>query len=603
MNPEPVAALDAAFLAVETPTMPLHVMAVAILEAGDGSPGITGIARLVGRRLADMPRMRSRALRVPFGLDHPVWVDVPDFDLERHVRRASLPPPGGPSELQAFLGDVAGSPLDPAHPLWQLTVVEGLESGHLALVAKVHHCLFDGVSGIAALAGIFDPQPDGAGGPGAASTGTRTGAQIGRSGDVPGEPWAGQGSAAGDGVGGLGAGEEPPSAGDGVGGPCLGEEPPPSAGGHRPGPGADLSNVLASVARRWSRRPAVLADTVAGTYLAIRRLWAEQAAAGTGEDEGSERRAGGRPGQQRPARGGVPAGSGNAGVPADAGVPVDAATTALPAEPADGGAPLPFRAQRAPWNGAISAARRCALVEIPLEDLRAIRTALGGTVNDVLLAAVGGALRQLLAARGRTVDVDLVAVAPVSAHPSGPAVAGNRVSAMFVSLGTGVDDPVERLAAVRAGSIRAKRRTAAVSEQLVRGWSELAVPAVLTRLARVAANFRIFDRVPPAANVMVSNVAGPTAPLYLGGARVVAVFPFGPVADGIGLNISVLSYAGTVYAGISGCRDLVPDLDDIASEDVDAVAELAKCAGVPGAHRAAAAFGAHAGIGPRPSGG
>ena len=294
MSLEPVAALDAAFLAVETPTMPLHVMAVAVLQPGDESPGIAGIGRLVGERLAGMPRMRSRALRVPFGLDHPVWVDAFDFDLERHVRRASLPPPGGPGELAAFLGDLAGGPLDPAHPLWQLTVVEGLGSGHVALVAKVHHCLFDGVSGIAALAGIFDPQPDRAGGPEPAQTRARNAAQVRPSVGAPKDAWwAGQVPVAGDGAQGLSAEDDSLPAGDGSRGSSAGEAQRP-AGAHRLGPGADLSGVVVSVARRWSRRPAVLADTVAGTYMAIRRLWADLAAS-AGEGEGSERRAGGRP--------------------------------------------------------------------------------------------------------------------------------------------------------------------------------------------------------------------------------------------------------------------------------------------------------------------
>ncbi len=525
MNPEPLDALDAAFLAAETPTMPLHVVAVAVLQPGHGGCGAAQVRDVLADRIGGMPRLRRRVLRVPFGADHPLWVDVPDLDLDRHLVRASLPPPGGPPELAAFLGDLAARPLDPDQPLWQLTVVEGLESGHVALVAKVHHCLFDGVSGIAAFAGLFDATPRGA----------RTGAQGGEAGAPSDAAERGAATSAG-----------PASAGDGSS---------PAE--------ASLTGLAASVARRWSRRPVAVADTVASTYLALRQLVAEHrgaAAAASGSVPGAH---------GEPSPPGPPS-------PGDAG-------TAPAGPPAPQPGPLPFRVPRAPWNGTISAARRCALVAFPLEDLLAVRAALGGTVNDVLLAAVGGALRPLLEVPDGGRAAGLAAMVPVSVRPAGPAGErhGNRVTATMMPIGTDVDGPAERLAAVAAASAAAKRRAGLVGEEVVRGWSELAVPALLSRLTRVAANLRVFDRLPPAANVMVSNVAGPAAALYLGDARVVALFPFGPVADGIGLNVSALSYGGTMHVGLIACRDRLPDLDGVATGLRDAVTDLVKQAAAP----------------------
>ena len=169
-----------------------------------------------------------------------------------------------------------------------------------------------------------------------------------------------------------------------------------------------------------------------------------------------------------------------------------------------------------------------------------------------MLATVGGALRSLLEERGEELDSPLVAMVPVSTRErenGSPAMAteptlGNKVSAMLVSLATTIDDPVERLLAVAESGRSAKTRTDVLGGRIIDDWAQLIVPALSTRAARLLSNLRVFDRVAPVFNVTVSNVPGPQFDLWFGGCRIDALYPIGPVVEGIGLNITALSYMG-----------------------------------------------------------
>ena len=158
--------MDAAFLSLETPTTPMHIGVALVLDPPEGTRSLFSpstryaeIRRVIEQRLHLIPPLRQRAVRVPFGLHHPVWVDDPDFDLDDHLSRASLPSPGGQAELDAFVAGVMSRQLDPDRPLWEMHVVEGLEGERTALVAKVHHAMLDGVSGASVLAAFLDLTP------------------------------------------------------------------------------------------------------------------------------------------------------------------------------------------------------------------------------------------------------------------------------------------------------------------------------------------------------------------------------------------------------------------------------------------------------------
>jgi WS/DGAT/MGAT family acyltransferase len=137
-----LAGLDGAFMALESPTTHLHILGILVfdpLAAGEGPPDFERIRDLVSSRVALVPPFRQRLVEVPFGLQHPSLVDDPDFDIEYHVRRASLPSPGGRDELAALAAALASRPLDRTRPLWEFHVVEGLEGGGVALIPKIHH--------------------------------------------------------------------------------------------------------------------------------------------------------------------------------------------------------------------------------------------------------------------------------------------------------------------------------------------------------------------------------------------------------------------------------------------------------------------------------
>ena len=235
--------------------------------------------------------------------------------------------------------------------------------------------------------------------------------------------------------------------------------------------------------------------------------------------------------------------------------------------------PSVFQAPRTSINRAISSHRRVAFAELPMEDIHRVRAALGGTVNDVVLATVSGGMRSLFAGRGEVLDSSLVAMVPISVRNDAERGAlGNRVSAMLVSLATGVEDPAARLQVISAGMQLAKEQQKTVGSDLFANWAQALFPMVATRVSRLVTNLRVFDHLPPLFNLVVSNIPGPDMPLYMAGARMVAMYPVGPVAEGVGVNVTVFSYLGTMYIGVQGCWDLVPDVDVIPNGMVDALA-------------------------------
>ena len=155
--------LDAAFLHVETPTRHMHVGALVVLDRPDGSEPVTvdRLRRLVASRLHVFPRFRQRVLMPPGGVSAPVWIDDAGFDLTRHVVSAAAPTPGTTAELHALADHLFSQPLDRRRPLWEFHVVEGLADGRAAVVAKTHHAMVDGASGIEVGALLFDPTVDG----------------------------------------------------------------------------------------------------------------------------------------------------------------------------------------------------------------------------------------------------------------------------------------------------------------------------------------------------------------------------------------------------------------------------------------------------------
>ncbi len=246
-----------------------------------------------------------------------------------------------------------------------------------------------------------------------------------------------------------------------------------------------------------------------------------------------------------------------------------------------GRAALPLTTPRTSLNASITPHRRVAFSSIALEDAKRIKRSCDTTLNDVVLAVCTGALRRYLLDGDELPDGPLVATVPVSTAPTSAHQRGaNKVSAMFVALPCQMEDPVERLHAIRQSTKGAKEEHNALGADVLLNWAEHATPNVFSTAARAYTRLKLADHHRPIHSLVISNVPGPDFPLYLAGAELVAGFPLGPVMDGAGLNITVMSYRGVLNWGLMACAETVPRLSDVARYIPDALDELAAAAGV-----------------------
>ena len=467
MTPERLTGLDASFLYMETPTLHMHVAITAVFDPATvpGGYSFRRIRQLISDRIPLLPVFQRRLVEVPMRLGHPVWVDDPEFDIDNHLRRAALPSPGGMRELADFTADVISRQLHRDRPLWEMWIVEGLEDGKIALVAKMHHSTIDGVSGAELLGVLFDLEP------------------------------------------------EPPESA-----PLT-----PRQLDSRIPSGFELVSqaMVASLMAPFDVGRMMLRTT--RSLFGIRRI---------------------RQGQTAKAA-------------------------------------LPLTAPRTSINVAVHARRRVAFAAASLDDVKKLKNKMGTTVNDVVLAMCAGALRTYLLAGDELPEIPLVSVVPVSVTPDVAELKGsNKVSAMFVQLPCHIEDPLERLHAIHEGTKGAKEEHKALGATTLQNWAEHATPNMFAAAARLYTGMKLADRHRPVANLVVSNVPGPDFPLYLGGSQLLGMFPLGPVMDGMGLNITIMSYLGVLYWGLASDARAVPRLWDIAAAVPQALTELMEAAGL-----------------------
>src|SRR5947207_9540816 len=332
---ERLSGLDASFLYLESSSNHMHVAATMTFDPStvEGGYSFEKSKDVIRERLHLIPQFRQRLAAVPFNLHHPVWVEDPDFDLDYHVRRIAAPAPGSYHELADIAGDIASRQLDRSRPLWELYIVEGLEHGHIGVVAKMHHSTIDGVSGANTMVHLFDLEANPA--------------------------------------------EEP--------------EGPEREAEHMPSD----AELLAYAVRSRLKRPLQVASVIPKAATSVVNVVRERRSSDTVNP------------------------------------------------------PAPLTAPRTSFNGAITPHRKVAYSIASLSDVKAIKNAFGSTVNDVVLAVVGGGLRRYLERRGGLPEKSLIATVPISVRPpegeEDTSVGANKVSAMFTSLATDVADPVERL--------------------------------------------------------------------------------------------------------------------------------------------------------------
>ncbi len=459
---EQLGGLDATFVYCETPTMHMHVCAVLLLDPTvvPGGYSFEKLRSMFLERLPKVPAIRQKLAHPPLRVSRPFWVDDPHLDIDDHVHRITARPPGDDRVLASLAGEIASRPLRRDRPLWEMWVVEGLEDGRVALVAKMHHSTIDGVSGANVMGRLFDLEP-------------------------------------------------------------VSEFTPES------GPRAATSpNALEMLGRGLASRLAEPWDLV--------RL-----------------------------------------VPTTAFRLASAVWKANRQNPPHPSPPAPFTAPRTSFNATVTARRSIAFIAVPLSDVKSVKNALGVTVNDVVTTVVGGALRRYLEDRGELPDHSLIAAAPVSVHNQTESHRGTtKVSVMFSSLATDEKDPLARLRAVARSNDEAKEIHRMVGADTLIRWAEHFWLNAFGLGARLYSSLHAADHHPVVHNLILSNVPGPPVPLYLAGARVAGIYPLGPIMDGAGINITVLSQEDRVGFGIVACPDLVPRVWDLAEAIPEALAEL-----------------------------
>jgi diacylglycerol O-acyltransferase len=459
---ERLSGLDSAFLSMETPSMHLHVAMLAVVDTSTMREPyrFDRLKEFVANRLLGLPTARRRAVHVPFRLNHPVWVEDPDLDVDYHIRRHVLPPPGGRAELADLAGSLAGVALDRSRPLWEIHVIEGLsDPGCVALLGKIHHCAVDGVSGAELFVHLFDLTPDG-------------------DGVAPADPVAPE---------------------------------------RIPSELELVTHALWSQAKRTVELPALMSRTARTLGHLVRRHRDSDAAVGA----------------------------------------------------------VPLTAPRTPWNGAITPHRHAGFASVSLDDVKAVKNALGVKVNDVVLALVSLATGRYLQERDALPDESLVAMCPVSVRTEDErGRLDNRVSAMFVHLRTDVSEPAELLRAIGQSTRGAKEDHQALGAKFLQNWAEHAAPATFALATRVYTWLNLSERHTPIYNLVVSNVPGPDVALYLAGAELIHAYPMGPITEGAGLNVTVLSHDDVVDFGFVGCAEQLPDLAAMADNVDGAMADL-----------------------------
>jgi WS/DGAT/MGAT family acyltransferase len=481
-NPDRLSALDSAFLDLEGhSTAHMHVALVMVFVGQ--APTQQELVDHVLRRLHLVPRYRQRLAYVPHGLARPVWTDDPRFNPYYHVRHTALPRPADETALKQLAGRLFSQRLDRSKPLWEIWLVDRLAGGRFALIAKTHHALVDGISGVDITTVLFDRDPE------------ATDDQLGPSPDG----WLGQAA------GRVGSGR-------------VSNEPWTA----RPLPGE--AKLLGEALVERATRPVEMAR---GGRALVRDL--------------------------------------NRAIEQAKDALASIASATLPG--------ISATAPDSPFNVDIGPHRRYTFLDAKLDQFKAIKDVLGGTLNDVVLAAVSLALGRYLRKRGYDTDgLVLKAMVPVSVRADTQRGAlGNKVAAMWAPLPVGVKDPVDCFQQVTRATEDLKRSGQAVGAQVLTNLAGFAPPTILNQAARLQPRQRFF-------NLVVTNVPGPQFPLYLLGRRLEVLYPVVPLAQRQALGIAVMSYDGHLGFGLLGDYDVLPELDAIAQDLRRAIASLARAA-------------------------
>jgi len=231
---------------------------------------------------------------------------------------------------------------------------------------------------------------------------------------------------------------------------------------------------------------------------------------------------------------------------------------------------------RTPFNGSLTAHRSFATATLALADVKEAKTAFGVTINDIVLAMVSGSLRAWLEKRNALPDRALVAGVPVSTDDPDAIkrLGGNKVSNMFTTLATNIEDPVDRLRAIHEVTGAAKEMHNILGADMLADWSEYTPPRPYSWFMQQYSRLGLAEKHTPPINLVVSNVPGPREPLYVAGAKMEGIYSVGPILEGIGVNVTVWSYCDQLNVGVIACREHIADPHEITDGMAAALDEL-----------------------------
>ena len=459
--------LDGMFLHLETPETPMHVGSLSVLELPKGYRGdfFSDVRRLYMRRVPLTPVLSRRLREQPLQFANPAWVQADTVDLDYHLRRVKLPKPGTQAQLFACVGQLHAMTLDRTHPLWTVTIIEGLPNRQVAYYLCIHHAVLDGQASVELAKSVFDLTPKG----------WRVTRKTAAAAETNGEhPW----------------------------------------------PGALIAGALRHDATQYTKFVRKLPE-ITRTLAALRRAAGEIASGGSAPHSANF-------------------------------------------------------APKTPLNVAITGERGFAGVSIPLAEVHHIATAQQATVNDVVMAICAGALRRYLGRHGGVPEEALIAAIPISLREEGDTEFTTQATMARVTLATDIADPVRRLHAIRDAASAAKAATRRVKSILPTDFPTLGLPWLMHGLASLYGRSGLANIAPPLFNLVISNVRGPPMPLYFAGARMVRYWPLSIVGHGLGVNITVESYAGSLEFGVITASSAVRDPRQLADGLVAAHGQLLK---------------------------
>lgn len=447
---KPLSGVDAGFLHLETPETPMNVASLHLFELPPGyrRDFHAEVKRQLARRLRQAPVLHRKLAPMPLQFANPVWVEDDAVDIDYHVQRVTLPPPGTLAQFEDCAARLHAELLDRSRPLWRLHVIDGLESGQVGYYFKAHHAALDGQAGILLGRTLFDLSPR------------------------PLAPRHAKGA-------GITHAEHPGMIELGA-----------AALRHDVGQYIKLVRHLPDVVR-----------TLAGMF---------GSPEGRGTTEGRLRQS------------------------------------------------LAFAPHTA-LNVPITNERGFAGMSLPLDALKRLAEAHDAKLNDIVLALCSGALRGYLAHHGGIPKKPLTAAMPISLREAGNNEYTTQAAMPLVNLQTHIADPVRRLRAIRDSASAVKAMVRQARSVVPMDFPSIGVPWVLHALAKLYGRSRVAGVMPVLANVVISNIPGPQVPLYAAGARMNTYWPVSIVEHGLGLNITVLSYAGAMGFGFTTARAAVPD--------------------------------------------